>query len=239
MIAMKFLFFISLILLVCFSEPILAQSSLGNVSIISNTNQGAWSNPDSWSNKSAPTNSDDIVLSKNIAVDLNAYCKSLLTNGRNIIVNSGTTLNVTGSENNESYTDNIIEIIGPTQRGNKINSIQNNEQMLNIYQVADLGFDFYFWGIKSNGIVSKVTSVSVRRHNTHDTVYNLILNDSMQVKKYFVSVNGINDSTVYKSLETERIYHLFNFSSRTRFFYLLLRFLMVRIDTLSQMNTWL
>jgi hypothetical protein len=64
---------------------------------VTNVKTGLWSDPTVWSNNILPTDTSNIFLSFNITVDINGACKSINTNGHNVIINSGVGINVTGS----------------------------------------------------------------------------------------------------------------------------------------------
>ena len=82
---MKLYITISLVLLinVCFGQ-------------ITNVRSGVWNDPTVWSNNSIPTNTTHIILSYDIQVNINAACKSLNTNGHQVIVNAGMNLFISG-----------------------------------------------------------------------------------------------------------------------------------------------
>src|SRR5438067_1045427 len=73
---------------------LIINTSIGQVT---NVKAGAWSDQTVWSNNLIPTDTTNIFLSYNIVVDINAWCKSLNTNGYNVTVNMGATLNVGGT----------------------------------------------------------------------------------------------------------------------------------------------
>lgn len=66
---------------------------------ISNVKSGLWSDISVWSNNTLPTSSDEIFLSFDITVDINATCQSLSTNGHNVTVNSNINLDILGDAN--------------------------------------------------------------------------------------------------------------------------------------------
>src|ERR1700712_5584212 len=63
---------------------------------VTNVKSGAWSDQTVWSNGILPTDTTRIILNFDIHVDINASCKSLNTNGHNIIVDLGKTFNSSG-----------------------------------------------------------------------------------------------------------------------------------------------
>ena len=63
---------------------------------VTNVKSGAWSDQTVWNNNIIPTDTTRIILSYDIHIDINAYCKSLNTNGHNVTVDLGITLNISG-----------------------------------------------------------------------------------------------------------------------------------------------
>ena len=63
---------------------------------VTNVKSGVWSDQTVWSNNIIPTDTTRIILNYDIHIDINAFCKSLNTNGRNVTVNPGNRLNVSG-----------------------------------------------------------------------------------------------------------------------------------------------
>ena len=63
---------------------------------ITNLRSGVWNDPTVWSNNIIPTDTTHIILSYDIQVNINAACKSLNTNGHQVIVNAGMNLFISG-----------------------------------------------------------------------------------------------------------------------------------------------
>ncbi len=72
---------------------LLIEISFGQVT---NVKSGSWSDHTVWSNNIIPTDTTRIILSYNILININASCKSLNTNGHQVTVNPGNTLNISG-----------------------------------------------------------------------------------------------------------------------------------------------
>src|SRR5688500_991996 len=68
-----------------------------NVAPGTNVKVGKWSDTSIWNDNKYPTENDHVSLSHNIVIDTIAFCKSLTTNGYNVIVLSGSHLTIKGS----------------------------------------------------------------------------------------------------------------------------------------------
>lgn len=81
----------------CFTSFLLFIINVSIGQVVTNVKTGVWSDATIWSNNIVPADTINIVLSYDIVIDTNAGCRSLNTNGHNVTVNSGFTLNVAGS----------------------------------------------------------------------------------------------------------------------------------------------
>src|SRR5258708_31739596 len=90
----------------CFTSFFLFIINISIGQVVTNVKTGVWSDTTGWSNNVVPTDTINIVLRYDIVIDTNAGCRSLNTNGHNVTVNSGFTLNIAGSNNVDStFTD--------------------------------------------------------------------------------------------------------------------------------------
>jgi len=86
-----------------------------NPTVLTNIQAGLWSNPQDWILNAVPDSSDDVVLSNNIVIDVNATCHSLTTNGYTVTINTGQKLTITGDsvsavEDNDTLLSEIVDI---------------------------------------------------------------------------------------------------------------------------------
>jgi arylsulfatase B len=92
-----------LVLLIFFFSNIFSQ--------VTNLRAGIWSDKTVWSNNTVPDSSLNVLLDFNIIVDIDASCKSLITNGHTVTINAGVNLCVSESTGCNSKSPNIIFII--------------------------------------------------------------------------------------------------------------------------------
>jgi hypothetical protein len=67
------------------------------ITSITNVRSGVWSDPTTWSNNSIPTDSNEVYLSYDIIIDVNGTCNSFRTNGKNVTINPGVSLNISAA----------------------------------------------------------------------------------------------------------------------------------------------
>jgi hypothetical protein len=158
-------------------------------SITTNVKAGLWSDPTTWSRGVVPNIDDDVILSYDVVNDKNMSCKSLRTNGHNIIVKSGIALNLVGSSQKKPYLNEIVYY----------DSTETvDEKVVTTYKLASIGYDFTFYGTWANGKINKISSVTVNRHNNYDTLMHFIFNSNLDVKHYYVSYRGKKDTSLYR-----------------------------------------
>lgn len=75
---------------------------------VTNIKTGSWNDHTIWSNNIIPDTADAVKLEFDVIVDVNASCKSLTVNGRNVIVNSGVHLTITGEVSGVILNDGLI-----------------------------------------------------------------------------------------------------------------------------------
>ena len=63
---------------------------------VTNVKSGLWSDPTVWSNNIVPSDTTRIILNYDIQVNINAFCKTLNTNGHLVDVNPGKNLSISG-----------------------------------------------------------------------------------------------------------------------------------------------
>ena len=87
---------------------ILVFSLFRSSSQITNIKAGLWSDNSIWNTNSVPIYSDSIVLSFDVTIDINAYCKSLNVSGLNLTVNSGIYLTILGDSGVQQLNSGLL-----------------------------------------------------------------------------------------------------------------------------------
>ena len=112
-----------LFLLSIFCYAAAAQTSMVNL------RAGSWKMPHTWLYERVPNDTDNVVLMRDILVDVNATCRSLTTNGYNVTVAPGYHLTITGHDSLATAdTDTLIAAlsvvyVGDTTGGDVIDQV--------------------------------------------------------------------------------------------------------------------
>lgn len=145
--------------MVAVNTLIKGQSVIGTDTAITTLKDGNWSDASIWSKLAVPGIHDSIVLSHNVAVDINAFCKTINLNGKSLTVNTGFKLTIDGVK---PVINSQAKIIDTTQL-KLISSKAELEGGIYRYQTLTTPPVFtagnVILGIEQDGYLRKVTNV--------------------------------------------------------------------------------
>ncbi len=106
-----------------------------------NIRPNTWSDNTSWNLQQVPDSTFDVVLDYNVVVDVNAYCRSLVTNGHTVTVNNGVTLNIVGRPASLGVRESVW---GSTRHGYVSRLEANNRRLFFTASNWDTGLDDFY-----------------------------------------------------------------------------------------------
>lgn len=98
----------------------LRYKTIAEITATTSVSNGNWSNPNTWSNQTIPTNNTDVLITKQVTVDINAVCSSIKVQPTsNLTVNPGMNLNITSINANRpiagfDFTTSNLEVLPVT-----------------------------------------------------------------------------------------------------------------------------
>lgn len=106
-----------------------------------NMSQNVWNNSTSWNTLQIPDSTSDVSLDYDVVINVNAFCRSIVTNGHSVTVNSGINLTIAGRPTIVGIRSNVW---GSTRHGSVSRLEANNRRLFFIAKNGTTGNDDFY-----------------------------------------------------------------------------------------------